>query len=60
MYEKDGISKDEVVSIVNSFPNQGNAPMFASLKSGPWCTEREWDTIGIQVNFPFGGFTKLP
>ena len=23
MYEKDGISRDEVVSIVNTFPNQG-------------------------------------
>lgn len=23
MYEKDGISKDEVISIVNTFPNQG-------------------------------------
>lgn len=23
MYEKDGISKEEVVSVVNTFPNQG-------------------------------------
>lgn len=25
MYEKDGISRDEVVSIVNRFPNQGTS-----------------------------------
>jgi hypothetical protein len=25
MYEKDGISRDEVVSIVNKFPNQGTS-----------------------------------
>lgn len=23
MYEKDGISKEEVVSVINTFPNQG-------------------------------------
>ena len=59
MYEKDGISKDEVVSIVNTFPNQGNARMFVSLKFRPWCTEREGETVRIQVNFPLGEFTKL-
>lgn len=28
MYEKDGISRDEVVSIVNKFPNQGTSILF--------------------------------